>query len=1030
MLREGQIIGGDFRVVRLLGEGGMGAVFVAEQLSTGATRALKIVHPSVVGEPTLKERFAQEARVGARIDSDHIVQVVAAGVDGPSGMPWMAMELLDGVELAKAIETSGPYTPAQVRDVFAQLCHAVGAAHAAGIVHRDLKPENIFLARSRRQGQSFMVKVLDFGIAKILDMARSKMTGAMGSPLWMSPEQTKASDAVTPATDVWALGLIAFYMLTRRSYWISGNADGGTAAVLREVVFEPLVPASLRAQQLGVGPLPPGFDAWFARCVNREPSQRYPNASACLAGLEPVLSAPAPPQVGRTSFAEPLQTSLTGGGQPARGSWPDPNLQPATYQAGAQAVTGYGATSMGSAVGHNTVASLPLGARDFAAPLQQSVGIPPPPGATGVGARTVPRAPGKSSRGFPIVGVLAGVLGVGLVGLVLFASGVFGTKPSKKKKKDATVASAEAEKKDPVSACAKAFADFATAKDAAPACKTECEGGDEGACQRWVLSSERASADASTVASAQRGRCDAGKPGGCTLAGSIDERKSDVSSFVTALSLYEKGCDGGDALGCVYAAAMLLEGRGAARSADKASQHIAKGAPKLEAACSKTDGLECVALGWLSEHGHGAKQDLAAAAASYERACKAGFPEGCSNHAALLFTGRGVAPDRKRAEELADRACNAGLAAGCNNLGVAASGFPATLRSEARAVSVLKFRCRTPLNVGCAGWGVPLQAGTKEDRSGPTAVSRLRSACDLGSQNACVNLGGLLRIGADGAIDPVAAATLFSQACERGNGAACGEQGSLVFAGHGTPKDPLKARQLFARACEAGERDSCSNSHFLELRETNASSHFEALKRLCEEGWAMGCDTYGAAFALGLGTPKNEAQAVAIEQKACEAPGLDAAYSGACIERAYRFIEGRGVPKDPVAGALLIRQTCDAGNLEACVHLSMLEGDGNGMPKNALAAQQRLSTLCDESVASGCTQLGYFLRVGKAGVKDDPRAFIALKRACGLGHPGGCALLGEMHDAGVGGASLDKPLAKKYFAIGCDGGVQWACAKR
>ena len=140
--------------------------------------------------------------------------------------------------------------------------HALGGAHAQGIVHRDLKPENLFLARSRRVGQGSLIKVLDFGIA------------AVGSPFWMAPEQSRPGDALLPATDVWALGLIAFHLLIGRSYWRTARLeDASISAVLTEILMEPLESASARATWLGAGErVPAGFDAWFSRCVTRCPS--------------------------------------------------------------------------------------------------------------------------------------------------------------------------------------------------------------------------------------------------------------------------------------------------------------------------------------------------------------------------------------------------------------------------------------------------------------------------------------------------------------------------------------------------------------------------------------------------------------------------------------------------------------------------------------------------------------------------------------------------------------------------------------
>src|SRR5207247_2317711 len=131
------------------------------------------------------------------------------------------------------------------------LCHAVGAAHAVGVVHRDLKPENVFLAASRQADVPFVVKVLDFGIAKVVAEGTKHDTLAIGTPLWMAPEQTTPSAEIDPRTDVWALGLIAFKLLTGKSYWRAAHDEASSAVtLLREIVLEPLAPASARAGQI------------------------------------------------------------------------------------------------------------------------------------------------------------------------------------------------------------------------------------------------------------------------------------------------------------------------------------------------------------------------------------------------------------------------------------------------------------------------------------------------------------------------------------------------------------------------------------------------------------------------------------------------------------------------------------------------------------------------------------------------------------------------------------------------------------
>lgn len=304
-MAPGTVFAGDYRIVRPLSAGGMGMVYVAHQLSTGRDRALKLMLGEMAANADLKRRFAQEARIGEEIDSAHIVEVVGAGVEAPSGTPWLAMELLQGEELSTYLQKSGPLPPVVVLELFEQLVHALGAAHDK-IVHRDLKPENLFLEKSRRAGVSFTLKVLDFGIAKLMNQVRTSATGAMGTPLWMAPEQAQTGVNVSPAADVWAMGLIAFRALTGKSFWRSAaDPNSSTVMVLREVLMDTIPPASARARELGAAPVPGGFDGWFARCVARDPKQRFQHARHAF---EPLRAALIPNAARSVQAAAPAAT--------------------------------------------------------------------------------------------------------------------------------------------------------------------------------------------------------------------------------------------------------------------------------------------------------------------------------------------------------------------------------------------------------------------------------------------------------------------------------------------------------------------------------------------------------------------------------------------------------------------------------------------------------------------------------------------------------------------------------------------------
>jgi phosphate transport system substrate-binding protein len=293
LLAPGRIIGGAYRVVRALAEGGMGTVYEVEQITTGARRALKVMHGHFAADGSLRARFVAEARIVAGIPSDHVAQVVDAGHDEDTGTLFIVMELLEGTTLSRELRRREAFAWRDVVEIVRQIAHALGAAHARGVVHRDLKPANVFLSRSRHAGIRLMVKVLDFGIAKAVAGVNDAPLAVLGTPAWMAPEQTALDGAIGPQTDVWALGLLTFLMLTGKHFFPGANVkNANTATLLREVVVEPIIPASVRATQLGQADrLPPDFDQWFARCVVRDPAARFADASVAYEALS-VLAPP------------------------------------------------------------------------------------------------------------------------------------------------------------------------------------------------------------------------------------------------------------------------------------------------------------------------------------------------------------------------------------------------------------------------------------------------------------------------------------------------------------------------------------------------------------------------------------------------------------------------------------------------------------------------------------------------------------------------------------------------------------------
>jgi eukaryotic-like serine/threonine-protein kinase len=314
-LSHGAIVGERYRIVAPLARGGFGAVYVAEQLTTERRVALKIL--ARYAEHISVARLLAEARVTSRIPSDHIVQVIDAGVDAATSDVFVVMELLRGMTLDQRLEQGALPAP-EVSDYMRQVAVGLDKVHGyvdrdgqpTPIIHRDLKPSNIFLT-SRDDGQT-LVKILDFGAAKVLSQITKASGLVRGTPQFMASEQALGEPS-TVGTDIWAFGLITFNLLTGSSYWLTVRRDDGTEAQLfAEILTLPLVPASQRARELGVRQeLSPAFDRWFARCVNRDPAQRFASAGLAASELSRSLGLE-PPRVSETPPLSALPAAAAG----------------------------------------------------------------------------------------------------------------------------------------------------------------------------------------------------------------------------------------------------------------------------------------------------------------------------------------------------------------------------------------------------------------------------------------------------------------------------------------------------------------------------------------------------------------------------------------------------------------------------------------------------------------------------------------------------------------------------------------------
>ncbi len=278
-LEPKSIFANRFEIVRSISTGGMGAVYEVIHRETKRRRALKVMLPSMLVDDEMRRRFALEAVITAEISSEHLVEVFDAGIESDTACPFIVMELLDGEDLGKYVAKRGPLPAEEVAEILTQVAHALDKTHAAGIVHRDLKPDNLF--RTTRDDGSPKVKILDFGIAKLLATQGGPTTRAMGTPLFMAPEQVDDGLArIGPAVDLFALGQIAFALLVGVPYFSDDakRADN-LLSMLLTVARGPTDSATRRAEKLGRS-APANFDAWFAKATARDPSERFTSARA------------------------------------------------------------------------------------------------------------------------------------------------------------------------------------------------------------------------------------------------------------------------------------------------------------------------------------------------------------------------------------------------------------------------------------------------------------------------------------------------------------------------------------------------------------------------------------------------------------------------------------------------------------------------------------------------------------------------------------------------------------------------------
>ncbi len=382
----GAVLSRRWRLLQKVGDGGMGEVYAAEPVDGGARVAVKVLRPEFLGEASVLSRFLEEGGLATRLIHPNIARMLECA-SAEDGSPYLVMELLEGVPLGAYMQNGARIPLAQAVPILQGILAGLAAAHAQGVVHRDLKPDNVFLTRG--PGGTFVVKVLDFGIAKVMDAAggmgsRTRTGMLLGTPAYMSPEQVKSPRDVDARADLWSAGVMFYEMLTGRVAFPAPTEYARLAAVM---TAEPEPIERVDPALAAVGP-------FITRTLRKNRDDRFPSALEMARALIAAVPHAASSDVQGGALSRLPEVASVLGPQPGAGIPSTSSMRAGAVaaQAAGGAGGGPGPTDPGARPPGGTLAS--AAGRHVSDPPPQVVVVPP---ATSVGG-TLP------SKDLPVIG--------------------------------------------------------------------------------------------------------------------------------------------------------------------------------------------------------------------------------------------------------------------------------------------------------------------------------------------------------------------------------------------------------------------------------------------------------------------------------------------------------------------------------------------------------------------------------------------------------------------------------------------------